>query len=112
MNPDMGIDTKVLKMEQQWEDSRLDELLKKYNNRDNLCHKIIQLEDKNFDLNSEVRVLKTETQYLTKTIVSLENKNLTLSSQVKVMNKRSIKNKIQNFINRIFKRLGYIRSTG
>ena len=112
MNPDMGIDTKLLIMEQRWKDNRLSEILEEYKVRDNLGQRIIHLEDKNFDLNSEIRILNDKTQGLTKSVISLEKENLRLSSQVKVMKKRLIRYKIQNFINRIFKRLGYIRSTG
>ena len=108
----MGIDTKLLIMEQKWEDGRLDDILKRYKVPENLGQRIIQLEDKNFDLKSEVRILKTDIHELEKSMICSDKNNLILSSRLEVMNKRLIKNKIQNFINRIFKRLGYIRSTG
>jgi len=112
MNPDMGIDDKLLIMEQKWQDSRLSDILEKHKVRDNLGQRIIQLEDKNFDLNSEIRILNLDSVELTKSIIWLEKENLRLSSQVKVMKKRLIRYKIQSFIDRIFKRLGYIHSTG
>ena len=110
MDPNMGIDNQLVKMERDWELERRADILKDYDFSSNkLAQRVIELEDLIHTRESQIDVFRSE-------IKSLENENIALSSQVQGMitqvehyNKRLIKIRIRSFINSIFSKLGYVR---
>ena len=108
MDPNMGIDTKLLKMERDWELDRRNNILKEYDySNDKLAQRVIELEDLVFTRESEKDISGQQLRETVSLNTHLSHEITKRDKKIKEYHNRLIKVRVRSFFNRIFAKLGY-----
>ena len=108
MDPNMGIDTKLLKMERDWEENRLNDILKEYDfNNACLAQRIIELEDQVITRSTAADSSREQLKETVSLNTHLSHEITKRDKKIKEYHNRLIKVRVRSFFNRIFAKLGY-----
>jgi len=108
MDNNMGIDTKLIKMERDWELDRRNNILKEYDfSNDKLAQRVIELEDLVFTRESEKDISGQQLRETVSLNTHLSREITKRDKKIKEYHNRLIKVRVRSFFNRIFAKLGY-----
>ena len=108
MDPNMGIDNQLVKMERDWEENRLNDILKEYDySNDRLAQRVIELEDLVYTRESEKDISRQQLREAVSLNTHLSHEITKRDKKIKEYHNRLIKVRVRSFINRIFSKLGY-----
>ena len=108
MDPNMGIDNQLVKMERDWEENRLNDILKEYDySNDRLAQRVIELEDLVYTRESEKDISRQQLREAVSLNTHLSHEITKRDKKIKEYHNRLIKVRVRSFFNRIFAKLGY-----
>jgi len=108
MDNNMGIDTKLVKMERDWELDRRNNILKEYDySNDRLAQRVIELEDQVITRSTAADSSRKQLKETVSLNTHLSREITKRDKKIKEYHNRLIKVRVRSFFNRIFAKLGY-----